>query len=441
MQNRGRCSAVILRATCGAATFAIAFVIGVIGVRPTQAQTYNVLYYFTGQADGEYPGGLVLGKNGTLYGNAGGGNANCAYLVTCGEIFELDKAGNESVLYAFAGGNDGAGPSGSLIVDHLGNLYGTTFYGGDGPCMVETTVVGCGTIFRLTPPATKGGGWAEAILYSFQGPDGATPYAGLAMDDAGTLYGTTYFGGTGSCVHEGGQMGCGTVFRLDGAGQETVLYSFTAGADGGFPMGGLVLDAAGNLYGTTNEGGDLPDCGNVGCGTVFKVSGAAQENVLYSFTGLNGDGEQPESVTLVRDPAGNLYGTTSAGGINNGGDGYGTVFKVNPEGKETILYSFEGFLDGGYPYAGLARDPEGNLYGTTSDFGEYKYYGTLFKITTKGNFDLLYSFDQISGSGGAQPLMDQTAANRESIYGAAASGGNYEYCGGAGCGTIFKFTP
>jgi uncharacterized repeat protein (TIGR03803 family) len=272
----------------------------------------------------------------------------------------------------------------------------------------------------------------------FQGSDGADPLAGVVQDPAGNLYGTTEIGGAGNCVGEGGQQGCGTVFKLDRANKETVLYSFTAGADGGLPMGGLVLDAAGDLYGTTYDGGTIEDCGSVGCGTVFKVSRTGHEKVLYSFTGMDGDDGQQPFCTLVRDSAGNLYGTTPYGGTPVNGLTFGTVFKVSAKGRETILYSFQGFLDGGYPSMGLLKDAKGNFYGITSRFGRLQY-GTFFEVKAAGKFAVLRSFNQDGGYNTGSPLFMDATGN---LYGVLYDGGDYQdFCQGYGCGTVFKFTP
>jgi uncharacterized repeat protein (TIGR03803 family) len=216
-----------------------------------------------------------------------------------------------------------------------------------------------------------------------------------------------------------------------------VLYRFSDGTDGGRPMGGLALDSAGNLYGVANSGGDPQGCGG-GCGVVFKVGKSGKETVLHSFTGTNGDGQQPEGVTLVRDSAGNLYGTTPYGGTPVNGLTFGTVFKVSAKGKETVLYSFQGFLDGGYPSIGLLRDAEGNLYGIAGRFGEFQY-GTLFEVKGTGRFAVLHPFNQLGGySTGSLLFMDATG----NLYGVLGDGGDYQdFCEGYGCGTLFKFTP
>jgi uncharacterized repeat protein (TIGR03803 family) len=206
-------------------------------------------------------------------------------------------------------------------------------------------------VVAATPSAEAQVGPTFNLLYSFKSiTTGEFPYAGLVRDTAGNLYGTTYYGGDTQCLHFGG---CGTVFKVDTTGKETVLHSFTGSADGKFPTAGVVRDAAGNLY-TTTKGG-----GTSGNGSVFKLDTTGKETVLYSFTG-SPDGSGPGN--LIRDTNGNLYGTTAYGGMS----GNGTVFKVDTTGKETVLHSFAGTGgDGANPYAGLVRDAAGNLYGTT----------------------------------------------------------------------------
>jgi uncharacterized repeat protein (TIGR03803 family) len=213
-------------------------------------------------------GGVVRDSVGNLYGTTNyGGDLGCYSPDGCGTVFKIDRTGKESVLHAFTGASDGAFPKGALIRDSEGNLYGTTYEGGN-----ESCGPGCGVVFQLNPAGK------EIILHSFTGPpdgkwpDGQTAGPGLVRDAAGNLYGTTQFGGAaGGCYGDG----CGTIFKLDASGHETVLYSFTGGADGSVPQD-LILDAAGNLYGTTNFGGySGGDCARnyyVGCGVVFKLS-------------------------------------------------------------------------------------------------------------------------------------------------------------------------
>jgi uncharacterized repeat protein (TIGR03803 family) len=256
---------------------------------------------------------------------------------------ERAQAQTFKVLYSFKGRPDGVGPNSGLLRYVNGQLYGTTGSGG---------AHGKGTVYRLVHYKS---GWKENVLYSFADkPDGAGPSAGLVRDPAGNVYGTTGGGGT---------YGFGTAFKLDKSGKETVLYSFTDGADGGSPQGdALALDAAGNLYGTTLFGGSS-NCGS-GCGVVFKVDETGLETVLYSFQG--GTDAYWPSGGVIRDTAGNLYGTTRWGGPSM----YGAVFKVDTSGNETVLHGFSGPPDGRYPVAGLIEDAAGNLYGATEIGGD-----------------------------------------------------------------------
>jgi len=203
----------------------------------------------------------------------------------------------------------------------------------------------------------------------------------LTIDSEGNLYGTTEFGGTASV---------GVVFKLDTTGQETVLYSFIGLADfatdGVYPGAGVILDSAGNVYGTTMDGGGVtsPGCGGDECGVVFKLDPSGQETVLHAFTGGADGAEQFSGVFeggVIRSAAGNLYGTTYLGGDLSGcyGEGCGVVFKVSPSGQETVLYTFTGGADGGNPYAGVIADPAGNLYGTTY-YGGKNSAGVVFKL-------------------------------------------------------------
>ncbi|MGA9043207.1 MAG: choice-of-anchor tandem repeat GloVer-containing protein [Terriglobales bacterium] len=318
--------------------------------------------------------------------------------------------------------------------------------------------------------------YTESVLYKFTGTDGNNPIAGLAMDGQGNLYGTTFGGGSsnngavfkvdatgketvlysftggadggtpwGSLVldaqgnlygtaEEGGAAGHGVVFKLDPAGTETVLYSFAGGVDGSAPLGGLLLDAQGNLYGTTNYAGDAACVGFGGdsnnCGTVFKLSANGNETVLHAFTGTGGDGAEPFTENLVMDGQGNLYGTAEFDGAPTSTScpfGCGTVFKVDASGNETTLYEFtgEGNGDGATPYAGLVLDAQGNLYGTTSQGGPSAdlNHGTVFKVDKNGNESVLYSFptDELEGYYPVAGLVMDAQGN---LYGTAFKGGD-----------------
>jgi uncharacterized repeat protein (TIGR03803 family) len=378
---------------------------------PAQAQTFTTLHAFTGGTDGGNPfAGLVIDKEGNLYGTTfQGGDLACSSGYGCGTVFKLDTTGGETVLYSFTNVPDGAFPFAGLIRDK-GNLYGTTAYGGSGNCYSYIgTLVGCGTVFKLD---TTG---KETVLHSFTDtPDGAQPEAGLVRDKEGNLYGTTVVGGTG-----------GTVFKVDTNGTEIILNSFAGGGavDGGGPEAGLVIDKEGDLYGTTTGGGPF------GYGTVFKLDTTGKETVLHYFTNTP-DGAYPDA-GLIMDKEGHLYGTASEGGSS----GYGTVFKVDSSGKETVLHSFSG-LDGAYPFAGLVMDREGNLYGTTA-YGGASFIGppdsigagTVFKVDRSGKESVLHSF---SGLDGNYPSADLVMDKKGNLYGTTTFGGAYDY------GTVFK---
>jgi len=256
---------------------------------------------------------------------------------------------------------------GGLAFDSAGNLYGTTNIGGTGTGCGQN---GCGTVFALSP--TSSGGWTETVLYNFTGgSDGANPLTGVVIDAAGNLYGTTRHGGSATCV-------CGNVYRLSpvsgGGWKETVLYSFTGGSDGSSPEGTVVLDSKGNIYGTTYSGGNS-GCFGSGCGVVFKLSptsnGAWSETVLHTFTG-GIDGSHPLGSLALQGNT--LYGAAAAGGILNTCNNYGcgVVFKIARSStgwKETVLYRFTGGQDGSDPVGGITLDSSGNLVGTTNQGG------------------------------------------------------------------------
>jgi uncharacterized repeat protein (TIGR03803 family) len=296
-------------------------------------------------------------------------------------------------LHSFTGGSDGGFPYAGLTRDPAGNLYGTT---SGGP-------VGLGTVFKIDTSNN------QTVLHSFiGGSDGTYPRAGLTRDAAGNLYGTTW---------RGGSSGAGTVFKIDTSNHETVLYSFTGGSDGGFPYAGLTRDPAGNLYGTTVQGGSS------GAGTVFKIDTSNYETVLHSFTG-GSDGGYPYA-GLTWDASGNLYGTT----VQGGSSGYGTVFKIDTSNNETVLYSFIAGSDGAQPEADLIMDAAGNLYGTTMSGGSVGL-GTVFKIDTSNHETVLYSFT--GGSDGAYPQAGLIRDASGNLYGTTTGGGS------GGSGIVFK---
>jgi uncharacterized repeat protein (TIGR03803 family) len=298
-----------------------------------------VLYRFKGGADGKNPNaGVIRDSAGNLYGTTVYGG------IGYGVLYQVNAAGNETVLHAFTGGTDGAYPYAGVIRDSEGNLYGTASAGGP---------TNSGVVYKVDAAGD------ETVLYSFSGgPDGSGPQAGVIRDMAGNLYGTTVYGGSSNR---------GVVYELHANSLETVLHSFTAGPDGANPYAGLIGDASGNLYGTTYFGGPS------NAGVVYKVDVANKhETVLFSFAGANG--ANPEG-GVTGDSAGNLYGTT----VNGGAASAGVVYKLDTAGQETLLYSFKGGTDGANPLAGLILDSAGNLYGTAS-MGGNSQTGVVFAL-------------------------------------------------------------
>jgi len=378
---------------------ALATMLGLAAVHSlAQAQTFTVIYSFKGGTDGASASGIVRDAAGIFYGTTYyGGDLTCG---GCGTIFKLSPTGKEKVLHSFTGVPDGTAPAFGLISDPAGNHYGTAQQGG--------TSNG-GVVFMLD---TTG---KETILHSFAGaPDGANPVGGLVRDSQGNLYGTTEAGGESTCPWT-----CGTVFKIDAAGSETILHSFN-GYDGQFPESGVILDAAGNLFGTAETGGGS------GYGTVFKVDAVTgEETVLHAFSG-GADGIGPWA-GLVLDGT-DLYGATSIGGRFNDG----TVFKVDATGKETVLHNFAGGADGVEPLSSLIHDAAGKLYGTTFYGGAFGQ-GIVFKLDTTGKETVLHTFT--GGADGANPsgrLIQDAAGN---LYGGTNGGGAF------GRGVVFKIVP
>ena len=343
----------------------------------------------------------------------------CAAFAISGVLI-VPAGAAESVLYTFRGEQDGSGPLGTLIRDRAGILYGTTSEGGSKGCRGY----GCGTVFQIAPDGT------ERTLHVFAGGcDGANPLSGLVTEKVGNRYGTTQNGGI--CNND---IGYGTVYKITPNGKESVFYSFKGGEDGKNPVGGLAIDDSGNLYGTAGGG-------QSGSGVVFKLSPKGRFSLLYSFQG-GSDGALPYG-GLIRDQAGNLYGTTvRGGGTGCGGYGCGTVFKLAPEGTETVLYVFRGDSDGAEPWSGVTADSEGNLYGTTISSNEFGGPGTVFKLTPQGTFSTLYAFQ--GGADGADPQGGVILDRKGNLYGTTAGGGDTAVKGCKdydGCGVVFKLTP
>ena len=388
----------------------VVFLLTVTATSRAQAQSYSVVYSFQcGPDDGVGPSGdLIADSAGNLYGTteAGGSSGD-------GTVFEVSSTGTETVLYSFAGSSaDGARPFGSLVRDAAGNLYGTTISGGR---------YGLGIVFEISVTNV------ETVLHDFTGrKDEGYPGKNLLLDSNGNLYGTTQ-----------GLGADGTVFKLTPTGQITELHTFTGfPGDGENPMAGVIPGSASNLYGTTFGGGAD---GNLG--TVFKVSKNLTETVVHSFSG-GSDGQGPAG-DLVQDAAGNLYGTTSGGGgapqnpcDGVGIEGCGTVFKLAPDGQESVLYSFTGGTDGGVPDSGLLIDPKGNLYGTASAGGSSScgfLCGVVFEVTATGREKLLHTFSGYPNDG-AMPYGGLLRLGNY-LYGTTAGGGTYQ------CGTVYRITP
>jgi uncharacterized repeat protein (TIGR03803 family) len=410
--------------------FALAGVLALAGFCTSmQAQSFSVLYTFTGTPDGSEPGQAnLLDVNGTLYGTTYSGGA-----YGFGMVFKFDRKGQETVLYSFTGGTDGANPSAGVVRDAKGNLYGTTYSGGDLSCTSIYGTPGCGVVFKLDTAGT------ETALYSFTGgTDGGEPQ-GLVIDNAGNLYGITFFGGSQTCPF--GSLGCGVVYKVDTSGKETVLYTFQDGTDGGEPNGFVTMDSAGNLYGATISGGDLSACsGQGGCGVIFKLDTSGKETVLYTFTG-GADGAVANGGFLM-DAKGNLYGTTNFGGDlscsnNPFYTGCGVVFEVTAAGTERVLHTFKG-KDGANPTLGLVQDAKGNFYSTTEYGGAFNL-GTVFELTAKGTESVLHSFTGLAD--GEYPDSGLTIDAKGNLFSNTLEGGDLSCSPPYGCGTLFRVVP
>lgn len=403
-----------LRRTTRHISLFAAFALLLVVVPAGRAQTFSVLHYFTGAGDGAVPtSGVLVDSKGDVYGvTQRGGSFNY------GTLFRLDANNHETLIHNFLGG-EGLFPSASLISDPAGNLYGLTSDGGapeGGGC-----AHGCGTVFKKD---NKGKG---SILYAFTGTtDGGAPFGALVRDAAGNLYGTAENGGVKNCYVN---YGCGVIFKLDTANHETVLYEFTDRVDGKLPTG-VIADTSGDLYGTTYDGGIY------GIGCVYRLDPSGTFTVLYSFPG-GADGSAPNG-HLVIDAAGNLYGTTTS--VFNS-HGYGIVFKLDPTGNLTVLYNFTVGSDGEYP-SSLVMDSAGNLYGVTLGGGTgggcyYGGCGTVFRLDTRGNKTILHSFNGKDGQLPNSLVMDGTG----NLYGTTLGGGKGNDCSYyKGCGTVFKLS-
>lgn len=364
----------------------------------------HTVYSFRGGKDGDEPfASLISDGQGNLLGTTSAGGAVCGGDY-CGTVFRLDALGNETQLHVFQGGSDGVTPESGLLMDSVGNLYGTTLLGGGAGGCNNGQTNGCGIVFELAPDGT------ETVLFQFGGgSDGGEPAGTLIQDTSGNLYGTT---------RAGGAKGDGTVFRLAPDGTETVLHSFTNGSDGGQPVGGVIADRKGNLYGVTSVGGR-----NVESGVFFRIAPDGTERVLYNFCSLAGcaDGAQPSGPLLMR--RGIVYGTAAAGGDSNAG----VVFAVTLKGVESVVHSFSG-SDGYAPAGGVIADGKGNLYGVAY-LGGSNDDGTVFALAPDGSETTLYEFH--GGTDGENPSTGLFLQN-DVLYGTTGLGG------AKGLGNVFR---
>jgi uncharacterized repeat protein (TIGR03803 family) len=416
-QHRIETFGINLRAATFGLALAIVFVLSVVAIPTAQAQSFNVIYNFTGGQDGGGPEtGLTMDSAGNLYGTTWYSSA-----IGGGTVFKLGRLRSGwllTPLHNFTGDGDGCQLDGRVIFGPDGSLYGTTVYGGSGGCEGD----GYGTVFSLKPPPSVFSPWKESVLYRFTGTDGAFPHGDIAFDQSGNLYGTAF---------QGGLYGSGAVYQLShatGVWTKNVLYTFTGGEDGGQPFGGVIRDSGGSIYGTTSVGGTH------GYGTVFQLvpgGGAWTLNTLYNFQ-YTPDGGLPYG-GLTFDRFGDLFGTASAGGPGDGG----TVFELKPSGGNwtySLVYGLSGSGRSG-PEASLAIDAAGNLYGTTFGDGDYGY-GSVFKLTPSGSSWTYTSLHDFSGgSDGAYSTSSVTFDTNGNLYGTAYAGGTNE------AGAVFEITP
>jgi uncharacterized repeat protein (TIGR03803 family) len=462
-QHKGLVFGLLRRAASLAPRLAVVLVLTVVSMQSANARTYYheaVIRAFTGLgADGANPIGptatLLPDGAGNLYGTTAGGGA-----WGDGNVFKIDKTGKQTVLHSFNNTNgDGSVPNGGLVMDSSGNLYGTTRHGGAN---------GMGTVFKIQPMRR---GYKETVFHDFAGGanDGALPLTGLIQDPQGNLYGATYNGGT--C---GAQNGNGTLFKLDTNGQVTVIYMFGCNPDEGTQVAGLARDSQGNFYAASETGGPsqyfynciqnnwLP---SFGCGTLAKIDPSGKETLLHVFTGVNGDGGSPMGAVLI-NAAGDIYGTTLLGGSgscqpkNSSTPGCGTVFKIDAAGRYSVIYSFPGNgTQGAGPVGELTMDTSGNLYGATEDGGftsagtcvtnsfavggyytAYPGCGVIFKLTAARKETVLYKFTGHRDGGNPESggfILDSSG----NLYGTTYDGGDDNGCGaGYGCGVVFKIS-
>jgi len=429
-----------------AITMAAFAALATVAVPVAQAQSFSVLHTFNGKAEGGQPyGAVIFDSAGNVLGTTSvAGNPNdCSLDGGCGVVFRLSASTSglwpETVIYNFLPSTGGT-PTGTLLLNSAGDIYGVVETGGGAP-LCGGAAQGCGLVWELSPIAS---GYQESALQIFDnGSDGGIPYSAVIADAAGNLYGTTTSGGNTSAC---GGFGCGVVYRLspNGAGgyAETVLYTFNDGSDGSSPYASLIMDTAGNLYGTTFQGGHFSKICAQGCGVVFELSpsasGAWTESVIHAFQG-NPDGVGPIG-GVVLDASGNLWGTTGYGGSH----GYGTVFELTPQSsawKETLLHSFTGGSDGNGPFASVTLDSAGNVYGTTNAGGNLNACSTggcgvvfkLAKVNGAWSESVVHAFTNVPD--GSFPEAALTFGSDGNLYGTALFGGAF------GQGTVFRVAP
>ena len=418
-----------LRAAVAGLALVAGFGLTVVATPAAQAQTYKVIHNFTGGGDGGDPSaGLTIDRAGNLYGtNSVGGTGY-------GNVFKLQRAGSNwtlNSLYNFAGSNDGAGPNlAPVVFGPDGSLYGTTYKAAEGVCGGGN---GCGTVFKLQPPlkACKSAlcPWQETVLYRFTGgSDGGNPEGPLVFDHTGNLYGTARAGGTSGCVG----AGCGTVYKLTKSGSnwtQSVLYTFTGGSgDQGLPDSGVIFDPSGNLYGTAQG------CYSGFYGTVFQLTPAGSGwtyATIFNFPG--GIGGCPVA-GLVLDQSGELYGALALDS--------GAVFDATFSGSWAfhLAYTLSGPAGQACgPFGALVMDSAGNLYGTTACDGANDL-GSVFKLTPSSGTWTYTDLHDFNGSDGSNPYSNLVFDSSGNLYGTASTGGTGSACAG-GCGVVFEITP
>ncbi|MGA7458914.1 MAG: choice-of-anchor tandem repeat GloVer-containing protein [Candidatus Korobacteraceae bacterium] len=409
------------------------FLTVVVSAAPVaQAQTFKVIHAFSGDDDGASPAaGLTVGGRGRFYGTASGAGNQ-----EPGVAFSLTAGGLGWALAPLNSRFPAGGPGG-VTIGPSGDLFVTTYIGGIGDCVGDGS---CGQVYELQPPAHACGSflcsWNAMVLYDFNDiPDAGVPGSSVIFDHAGNMYGTTEYGGDGICYNDIHlNYGCGAVYELtpsEGGWKESVIYSFQGGNDGQTPDGGLFLDSAGNLYGATAQGG------SASCGTLFELSpsnGGWTETILHTFQCSDGRGP---GGALIADPSGNLYGSAGSGGAND----VGVIFELAHPGSWTynLLYSFSNLS---YPSRGLLFDSSGNLYGTAYGGGAYGN-GAAYKLTLSNGSWSLTDLHDFQSSDGVDPNGDLVFDSAGNLYGTSLEGGiGFDGpCYAVGCGTVWEITP